>query len=115
MAGRSLNEVAGLAAAAAALMGLRAGWKVVTGSEPPAAPDDKQVPVGQVVAWGVLSGAAAQTVRMVASRYVAGFFLPRQPQAVGQADGQSGPQPQPQPPGLVQLVVLAVLAWRRRR
>jgi len=65
---------------------LHAGWRLVTGNEPPAAPDDKQIPVVQAVAWTLLLGAAITTARMIAIRYAA-FLLPRrQREAAEQAE-----------------------------
>jgi hypothetical protein len=113
---RMLKDAAGLVAAAVAGSGLRAGWKVVTGKEPPAAPDDKQVPVGEVVAWAVLFGAAVATVRMIAGRCVSILLLPRrQQQAASQTDSPGQPLPEPESPGLGYLTLVAVLMWRRRR
>ena len=74
--GQPLWLVAGLVAVVAARRGLQLGWRRVTGKEPPAAPDDKQVPLGQAVAWTLLVGAAITTARMIAIRY-ASFLLPR--------------------------------------
>jgi MYXO-CTERM domain-containing protein len=103
----------------AVLRGLHAGWKLVTGAEPPAAPDNKQVPVGQAVAWVALLGATVNTARMIARRY-ASFLLLARPQRQGlpepdQIDGQDHPPHQPEVPGLPYLVLVALLVWRRRR
>jgi hypothetical protein len=73
---RALKEVAGLVAVMAARRGLQLGWKRVTGKEPPATPDDEEVPLGQAIAWTVLLGAGITTARMIAIRY-ATFPLPR--------------------------------------
>ena len=98
---------------------LHAGWKLVTGTEPPAAPGDKRVPLGQAVAWAVLFGGAVTTVRMIASRYASSLLLSRaQRQGLpepGQEDSPGQPLPEPSAPGLPYLMVVAVLAWRRRR
>ena len=99
--------------------GLHAGWKLVTGTAPPTAPDDKQVPLGQAVAWAALFGGAVTTARMIASRYVSSSLLPRaQRQGLpepGQVDSSGQQLPQPEAPGLPYLVVVALLTWRRRR
>ena len=98
---------------------LHAGWKMVTGTEPPAAPGDKRVPLGQAVAWAVLFGGAVTTVRMIASRYASSLLLFRaQRQGLpepGQEESPGQPLPEPAAPGLPYLMVVAVLAWRRRR
>jgi hypothetical protein len=73
---RALKEATGLIAVLAAGKVARVGWRRVTGHEPPAAPDDQQVPLLQAVAWTLLLGAAITTARMIAIRYAA-FLLPR--------------------------------------
>jgi hypothetical protein len=73
---RALKEATGLIAVLAAQKVVRIGWRRVTGTEPPASPDDQQIPLGQAVAWTLLLGAAATTARMIAIRY-ASFLLPR--------------------------------------
>jgi hypothetical protein len=121
LSSRMLKTPAALVAAIAAQRGLQIGWKLITGEEPPAAPDDKQVPLGQAVAWTLVLGAAITTARMIASRYMSSLLLPRRQQrglpepAPGQTDGQDRPLPQPEAPGLPRLILLAVLVWRRRR
>jgi Protein of unknown function (DUF4235) len=121
LSSRMLKEAAGLVAVVAARRGLQIGWKLITGEEPPAAPDDKQVPLGQATAWTLLLGAAITTARMIASRYMSSLLLPRRQQrglpepAPGQTDSQNHPLPQPEAPGLPHLILLAVLVWQRRR
>ena len=82
---RTLKEAAGLVAVVAARRGLQLGWRRVTGKEPPAAPDDSQVPLGQAVAWTLLLGAAVTTARMFAIRYASNLLPRRQREAAGQA------------------------------
>jgi Protein of unknown function (DUF4235) len=114
-----LKAPAAMVASVAVQGGLRAGWRLVTGAGPPAAPDDRRVPLGQAVAWAVLFGGAVTTARMIAGRYVSAWLLPgaqRQGPAEPGRVGSSGPQvPARQAPGLPYLVAVAVLAWRRRR
>ena len=73
---RALKEATGLIAVLAASKLARVGWRRVTGTEPPAAPDDQQIPLVQAVVWTLLLGAAITTARMIAMRYAA-FLLPR--------------------------------------
>jgi len=65
-----------MAAVLAAQKAARIGWRRVTGKEPPASPDDQQIPLGEAVAWTLLLGAALATARMIAMRYAASL-LPR--------------------------------------
>jgi MYXO-CTERM domain-containing protein len=114
-----LKGPAALVAAVAVRGVLHAGWKLVSGTEPPAAPDDKQVPLGQAVAWAALVGGAVATARMLASRQVSLLWLSRAQRRglpePGQVDGSGQPRPEPQAPGLASLMAVAALAWRRRR
>jgi hypothetical protein len=90
---RALKEAAGLIAVLAAGKVARIGWRRVTGSEPPGAPDDNQVPLGRALAWTVLLGAAITTARMIAIRY-ASFLLPRrQREAADQTKSPHTPAP----------------------
>jgi hypothetical protein len=56
---------------------------------------------------------------MIASRYASSWLLPRaQRQGLpepGQVDSHGQQLPQPEAPGLLYLMVVAVLVWRRRR
>ena len=116
-----LKGLAALAAAVAFKTGLQAGWRLVTGHEPPAAPDDKQIPLGEAAAWAVLFGAGVAGARMMASRYAGALLVPRRQQegppepAAGQIDAQDHPLGHAEAPGLPYLITVAVLAWRRRR
>jgi hypothetical protein len=121
LSSRMLEVPAAMIASVAVQRGLHVGWKLVTGQEPPAAPDDQQVPLGQAVAWTALFGAAVAGARMIASRYTGTLLVPRrQPQGLpepvpGQIESQDHPLPQAEAPGLPYLILVAVLAWRRRR
>ena len=114
-----LKALAAPVASFAVLRGLHASWKLVTGTEPPAAPDNKQVPVGQAVAWAALLGAAIATARTIARRYASSLLLPRPRRQglpePGQMDSQDHPPDQPEVPGLPYLILVALLVWRRRR
>jgi hypothetical protein len=117
---RMLKAPAAMVASVAVQRGLHVGWKLVTGQEPPTAPDDKQVPLGQAVAWSALFGAAVAGARLIVGRYASAWLAPRRQRqglpepAPGQADGQDIPVPRAEAPGLPYLIVVAVLAWRRR-
>lgn len=118
---RVLKAPAAFGAAVVARRGLQAGWRLVTSSEPPAAPEDERVPLGQAVAWTALLGAAMAGARMIAGRYVSSLLVPS-PQrqglpepAPGQIDSQDNRLPQPEAPSLLSLILLAVLVGRRRR
>ena len=114
-----LKAPAAVVASVAVRRGLLAGWKLVTGTEPPTAPDDRRVPLGQAVAWAALFGGAVTTARMIASRYASSLLLPRAQRPglpePGPVDSSGQQLPQPEAPGLPYLMVVAVLAWRRRR
>ncbi len=121
LSSQMLKVPAALLASVTVQEGLHVGWKLVTGQEPPAAPDDQQVPLGQAVAWTALFGAAVAGARMIASRYVSGWLVPRRERqglpepAPGQIESQDHPLPQAEAPSLPYLILVAVLAWRRRR
>ena len=114
-----LKALAAPVASFAALRGLHAGWKLVTGTEPPTPPDNKQVPLVQAVTWAALLGAAVNTARMIARRYASFLLLPHpQRQGLpepGQIDSPDQPPHQPEAPGLPYLTLVALLVWRRRR
>ena len=118
---RALKEATGLIAVLAVQKLVRVGWRRVTGHEPPAAPDDKQIPLGEATAWAVLFGAGVAGARMMASRYAGALLVPRRQQqgppepAAGQIDAQDHPLGHAEAPGLPYLITVAVLAWRRRR
>lgn len=50
------------------------GWKLVTGNEPPANPEDPEVEWAEAVGWALLSGAAIGLARLVASRQAAVWY-----------------------------------------
>jgi len=117
--GRMLKAPAALVASIAVRRVLHASWKLLTGTEPPAAPGDKRVPLGQAVAWAALFGGAVATSRMMASRYASSLWLSRAQRRglpePGQADGHGQPLAEPGAPSLASLMAVAALAWRRRR
>ena len=92
---RALEQAAGMLAVLAASKVVRVGWRRVTGAEPPAAPDDQQVPLGRAVVWTLLLGAAITTARMIAMRYAVNLLPRRQREALaaGQANSPDTPAP----------------------
>jgi len=66
---RMLKHAAGMAAAAGVYKGLELTWRVVTGKEPPLAPDDQEASLGRAIAWTLVMGAAITSARMIAIRY----------------------------------------------
>ena len=121
LSSRMLKGAAAFVAAVAFDRGLHAGWRLVTGREPPAAPDDKQIPLGVAAAWAALFGAGVAGARMLASRSAGALLVPRSQQqglpepAAGQTGSQDRPLGQAEAPGLPYLIAVAALAWRRRR
>lgn len=69
---RVATGLAGAAAAFAARKVLHAGWKQVTGREPPESPEDPQVSLGEALTWVVLTGVLTGMLRLIATRYAAG-------------------------------------------
>jgi len=49
-------------------------WKLATGNEPPANPEDPEVTWREAVAWALVSGAAIGLARLLAGRQVAAFY-----------------------------------------
>ena len=81
----ALREATGLIAVLAAQKAMRVGWRRITGNEPPASPDDQQVPLRQAVAWTLLLGAAIATARLFAHRYASYLLSRSQRQAMAES------------------------------
>lgn len=47
------------------------GWKLTTGNEPPANPEDPEVEWAEAIGWALLSGAVIGLARLAASRQAA--------------------------------------------
>ena len=60
--------MAGLAAGFATRKLVTAGWKKVTGKEPPRDPGDPHVNIGEALSWAIVLGVAMETARLVAIR-----------------------------------------------
>ncbi len=65
--GDGVSRAVGTIAALAAGMGTRklvtAGWKRVTGKEPPSDPHDPHVGFGEALSWAIVLGVAMETAR----------------------------------------------------
>jgi len=59
---------AGLAAGFATRRLVTAGWKKVTGKEPPSDLQDPRVSIGEALSWAIVLGVAMETARLVAAR-----------------------------------------------
>ncbi len=92
---RALEQAAGMLAVLAVSKVVRVGWRRITGAEPPATPDDQQVPLGRAVVWTLLLGAAITTARMIAIRYAANLLPRRQREALAAAQANSPDTPAP--------------------
>ncbi len=70
--GDGVSRAVGTIAALAAGMGTRklvtAGWKRVTGKEPPSDPHDPHVGFGEALSWAIVLGVAMETARLLAQR-----------------------------------------------
>lgn len=69
--GSGVKVIATFAAFAAAYSTrklLTAGWRTVTGKEPPNDPHDPQVGIGEALGWAILIGAGIEAARLLAVR-----------------------------------------------
>ena len=70
--GDGVSRVVGTFAALGAAMVTRrlvtAGWKRLTGKEPPDDPQDQSVGFGEALSWAIILGVAMETARLVAQR-----------------------------------------------
>jgi len=65
---QALGVFAGLAAGFTTRRLVTAGWKKVTGKEPPSDPQDPHVSLGEALSWGIILGVTMETARLVAIR-----------------------------------------------
>lgn len=63
-----ITTAAAVAAGFAANKALSAGWKAVTGHEPPTGDDDGEVSMGELVVFAAVSGAVVAFARTYATR-----------------------------------------------
>ena len=66
------SQIVGVMAGLAAGFGTRklvtAGWKKLTGKEPPSDPRDPHVSLSEALSWAIVLGVAMETARLVAIR-----------------------------------------------
>lgn len=72
----SRRAIGGLAAAAADLAAdhyarraITAGWKRVTGKEPPTDPSNPKVALPEALTWAIVVGVVVEATRMLTARY----------------------------------------------
>ena len=68
---QTVGVMAGLVAEFATRKLVTAGWKQVTGKEPPKDPRDLHVSLGEALSWAIVLGVAMETARLVAIRVTA--------------------------------------------
>ena len=65
---QTVGVMAGLVAGFATRKLVTAGWKKLTGKEPPSDPRDLHVSLGEALSWAIVLGVAMETARLVAIR-----------------------------------------------
>jgi hypothetical protein len=72
----SRRAISGIAAAAADLAAdhyarraITAGWKRVTGKEPPTDPSNPKVALPEALTWAIIVGVVVEATRMLTARY----------------------------------------------
>ena len=74
LAWRVIGTGAALAAGVLAERGVKAGWKLATGNEPPTIPEDPDTNWTEAVSWALLSGAVVGLARLLATRRAAEYY-----------------------------------------
>ena len=69
-----LGTGAAVSAAVVARKLVASGWTVATGKEPPGNPEDPEVSWQEALGWAVVSGAAIQAARLLATRQAAAYY-----------------------------------------
>jgi hypothetical protein len=64
-----VDTLAGAAAGFVARKVIVFGWRKITGSDPPDKDSQQQAPLGQEVAWAMLTGAGIAAARVLATRF----------------------------------------------
>ncbi|HUC58098.1 MAG TPA: DUF4235 domain-containing protein [Streptosporangiaceae bacterium] len=65
---KAINALAAAAAAFVVRKAIGLAWTKATGRQPPDAPEDPQVAIGEAVAWAVVVGAGVGVARVLAVR-----------------------------------------------
>ena len=68
IASRAAGALAAVVAGFVTRKALSAGWKKVTGKEPPAHPEDPDVAFLEAVSWAAMMAVAMATARLLATR-----------------------------------------------
>ncbi len=74
LAWRVLGTGAAVGAGTLARKVATAGWKLTTGNEPPANPEDPDVSWKEALGWAIASGALVGVARLIATRKAAQYF-----------------------------------------
>jgi hypothetical protein len=74
LAWRIIGTGAAIVAATLAERGIKTGWKLATGNEPPTIPEDPDTNWGEAISWALLSGAVIGLARLVATRRAAEYY-----------------------------------------
>jgi len=69
-----LGTGAAVGAAVIARKLVASGWTAATGKEPPGNPEDPEVSWQEALGWAVVSGAAIQAARLLATRQAAAYY-----------------------------------------
>lgn len=78
------STVASLAGVAIANKALSAGWKTVTGNEPPEKNDDLEESFRDVIIWAAITGFVGTAIKVYVSRWAAEYERKRQLETGGQ-------------------------------
>ena len=74
IAWKIMGGIAAVVATLVADQALDAGWRAVTGAQPPTIPEDPDSSWREAIAWAALSGAVIGLARLVATRKAAQFY-----------------------------------------
>lgn len=74
MVWRVLGTGSAVLAAMLARKALEAGWKTITGNDPPTNPESPSTTMFEAVSWAIASGAAVGAARMLATRQAAKYY-----------------------------------------
>ena len=67
-AGKAINALVGGVAAYVARKAIVFAWTKITGHQPPDKAEDREVAIGEDIAWAVLVGAGVAAARVLATR-----------------------------------------------